>query len=330
MVTIIDFFKALSRSHVYRPLITAMIIGVVCSLIGIFMVLRKLVFLGNGIAHSAFAGGALGILLGINPLITIGIFAILSAMGIGFVREKTELSNETAIGILFSLTMALGIIFISLFRTYNTAISSLLFGSLASIGAVEVRIIIVFGTVVLLTLFFVRKELYFTTFDEELAKANGIPLSFINYIFLLLVALNVVMCITTVGVILVMAFVVTPAAIANQFTYKLNVMILLSVIVSMIGTFLGYMLAFILNISGSATIVVLLTIMFAISMAISPKRKGKKSEIDDTLCNICEKVVEGVECRYCIPDETLACLDENGHDHEINERNNIKGDEHNE
>lgn len=326
MVTIVDFLNALSRPHVYKPLITAMIIGIVCSLIGIFMVLRKLVFLGNGIAHSAFAGGALGILLGINPFITIGIFAILSAVGIGYVREKTELSNETAIGILFSLTMAMGIIFIGLFKTYNTAISSLLFGSLASISTDEVIVISVFGTIVLVTLFFVRKELYFTTFDEELAKANGIPTSLLNYIFLLLVALNVVMCITTVGVILVMAFVVTPAAIANQFTYKLNNMIFLSIIISSLGTFFGYMIAFILDISGSASIVVLLTIMFGISMAISPKRRGKKSDVDDTLCNICERVVEGVECRYCVIDESNVCVDENGHDHEIHERKNPKED----
>jgi ABC-type Mn2+/Zn2+ transport system permease subunit len=303
---LLDFFHALFRSPfssnvLIRPFLTAIIIGVVCSIIGVFMVLRGLIFFGNGIAHSAFAGGALGLLLGINILFPVSIFALVTALGIGYIREKTKLSNETSIGILFALTMAMGIIFISMYNNYNVSVSSLLFGSLSSVSLEELLITLGFAGLIIAVTGIIGKWLYFSTFDDELAKANGIPTRLISYIFLIVVALTVIMGIQVVGIILIMAFVVTPAAAAYQFTYDMKKMVLFSVIISVGCSIFAFPISYVLEISTSATIVVLLTLVFLISMIVSPKRRKQSEapEFDKRLCNVCEDAVGDVYCMYC-------------------------------
>jgi ABC-type Mn2+/Zn2+ transport system permease subunit len=314
---LLNFFQALFRTPfssnvLMRPFMTAIIIGVVCSIIGVFMVLRGLIFFGNGIAHSAFAGGALGLLLGINILIPVSIFALITAVGIGYVHEKTKLSNETSIGILFALTMAMGIIFISMYNNYNVSVSSLLFGSLSSVDLEELLVTLGFAAIIITTTAIIGKWLYFSTFDDELAKASGIPTRLISYIFLVIVALTVIMGIRVVGIILIMAFVVTPAAAAYQFTYNIKKMTLISVIISVSCAIFAFPISYILEISTSATIVVLLTIVFLISMVISPKRRkhSEPTEIDKHLCNVCEDAVGDAYCMYCEFEE-----EEHGHKH---------------
>ncbi|MBD3351468.1 MAG: iron chelate uptake ABC transporter family permease subunit [Candidatus Lokiarchaeota archaeon] len=324
MIPLLDALEDLSEPVLFRPFITGIIIGVVCGLIGVFMVLKGLVFFGNGIAHSAFAGGALGILLGINPLITIAIFALATSAGIGYIREKTKLTNETAIGIFFAFSMGLGVVFIQLYNTYNTDISSLLFGSLNSISKSELLTVVIIAVVIVVLTFLIKKELYFITFDEELARANGLPVKILNYIFLAMIALTVVMSITTVGVILVMAYVVTPAATAYQFTYKFNRLIIYTIIIASIIPALGFIIAYMFNLSAAATIAILLTGFFGIAMLISPKRRSKTPEIEDQYCQMCANLVDGVNCRFCILEE-----EEKKHDHSNHEKHKEEEDKQN-
>ena len=194
--------------------------------------------------------------------------------------------------------MALGVLFISLYKSYSTDIGSMLFGSLSSIGVSEFTIILILGIIILFLIFAVKKELFFITFDEELAKANGMPVNFLSFYFLFTVALTIVMCISTVGIILVMAFIVIPAASAYQFTYKLNRMLIYSTLFAIFGSITGFTVAFILNISGGATIVIILTILFAISMIVSPKRRSKLPHAGE-MCPQCVKVVHETHCSYC-------------------------------
>ncbi|MBN2156987.1 MAG: metal ABC transporter permease [Candidatus Lokiarchaeota archaeon] len=319
---LLNFFTALfrrpfSNNILVRPIFAAIIIGVVCSIVGVFMVLRGLIFFGNGIAHSAFAGGALGLLLGINILYPVSIFALITALGIGYIREKTKLSNETSIGILFALTMALGIIFISLYNNYNVSVSSLLFGSLSSVNLEELLLTLGFAIVIVITMVIMGKWLYFSTFDEELAQANGIPTRLISYIFLVIVALTVIMGIRVVGIILIMAFVVTPAAAAYQYTYDIKKMVVYSVIISFFCAIAAFPISYVLEISASATIVVLLTIVFIFSMAFSPKRrKHSIPEIDSHLCNVCEEAIGDSYCMYCEMEDTEESPETATQDHE--------------
>ncbi|MHA1684633.1 MAG: metal ABC transporter permease [Promethearchaeota archaeon] len=303
MGNILDFFEDLVHPWVMRPLLTSIIIGAVCGLVGVFMVLRKLVFLGNGIAHSAFAGGALGPLVGLAAmpelLLPVSSFAFLTALIVGFVNKRAKVSNETAIGILFSVNLALGVIFVNMYEQYNVAIQSLLFGSISSITIEELTIVILFSITILSLLFSIMKPLYFSTFDEEMAKASGMPTIALTFTFLLIIALTVIMCITTVGIILVMAFIVTPAASAYQFTYKLRALLIYSTIIATTGSFVGFMIAYVFNLSGGATIALVLTAIFGVSITISPKRRLKLPDVDQKYCKVCENMVKDVDCRYC-------------------------------
>nr|MDO8110597.1 metal ABC transporter permease [Candidatus Sigynarchaeota archaeon] len=308
----IDFFTSLSQPYMLRSVIVAIVLSITCAIIGIFIILRKMVFLVDGIAHSAFAGGALAVLLGIQPLLTITIFSLASATTMGIINEKGKLSNETSIGIVFSFTMALGIIFIGMIHSYTTGVSALLFGSITTIDYLEFWVVIAVSVGVLAVIAVVKKNLFFVTFDDELAKANGLPTRVLSYLFLLLVAGVIIVCMKAIGVILLLALIVTPAASAYQLTYNINKMMFYAIIIAVVGAFVGYILSYILEIAASATIVAVLTIGFFMFMAISPKRRNKKAVLDEAFCPTCNKALsETNACQYCEEHES-----ESHHDHE--------------
>jgi zinc transport system permease protein len=303
--SLVDFFTNLSQPYMARSVVTAIILAITCAVIGIFIILRKMVFLVDGIAHSAFAGGALAVLLGIQPLFTIAVFSFVSATSMGYINEKGKLSNETAIGIVFSFTMALGIIFIGMLHTYTTGVSALLFGSITTIDVIEFSVVIVVSGAVLSVVSIIKKYLFFVTFDEELAKANGLQTRVLSYVFLLLVAGVIIVCMKAIGVILLLALIVTPAATAYQLTYNIDKMIVHAILIAVVGAFLGYVVSYILQIAASATIVAFLTVFFFISMIISPKRRHKKTVLDEHTCPECIKAQsESNACEFCnIPAE---------------------------
>jgi zinc transport system permease protein len=303
-----------------RSVLTSMILAVTCSIIGIFIILRKMVFLVDGIAHSAFAGGALAVLLGIQPLVTIAVFSLVSATSMGYINEKGKLSNETAIGIVFSFTMALGIIFIGMLHTYTTGVSALLFGSISTIDIVEFLVVIVVSGGVLAVVAVIKKHLFFVTFDEELARANGLPTRVLSYLFLLLVAGVIIVCMKAIGVILLLALIVTPAAAAYQLTYNINKMMLYAIIISVAGSFFGYIVSYILEIAASATIVAALTVTFFVAMVVSPKRRSRKAVLDEQLCPTCMQAQsEAGTCQYC--DEVAKEAHEQGGNHDHHDHN---------
>ena len=300
MATIFDFFDALSYSFIQRSLLTAILLSIYCGIIGCFVILKRQVFLVDGIAHSAFAGGALAILIGINPWISIGSFGVGSALLMGFVEEKGKIQNDAAIGIVFAFTMALAIIFRSMLPQYTNNIDALLFGSIATVSMEELLILIIVGLISLVMIYIIKKELFFVIFDEELAKANGLPVKKLNYLFLIISSLIIMISIKIVGVILLLAVIVTPAASAYQFTFKFNKMIIISILISVLGAIFGYFLSFILEISASASIVSILTILFLLSYSISPKRRAHKPSINEEYCETCRKIRNiNVKCNFC-------------------------------
>jgi len=313
MATLLEFFESLGGLSLV-PILTALFISTVCAVIGTFIILRGMVFLVDGIAHAAFAGGALSILLGLNPFLTIGIFSVTTGIGMAYINDKGKLDNDVAIGILFAFAMALGVIFIGLITSYQIGVEGLLFGSIIFISNTEFLILVIMGSVALLVTFIIRKELFFITFDEDLARANGMPVRKLSYLFLIMVSVVVVVCVKTIGVILLLAFIVTPAATAYQFTFKLNKMILYAIIIAMVSSFLGYMIAYILEITASGAIVVLLTITFIGSLILSPKRRFKQPPLDEGNCEFCKKAVDSAEtCEYC----EIHSVEGHDHNHEM-------------
>ncbi|MFX1571528.1 MAG: metal ABC transporter permease [Promethearchaeota archaeon] len=306
-----SFFEALAKySFLQRALVTSIIVGVICGLVGAFIILRGLIFMGAGIAHSSFAGGALGILLGINPFITIFFFSTGAAMTIGFINEKGYVEdNNVAIGIIFSLTMALAILFISLIKTYNAGVTALLFGNVLVVTTEDLVLLISISIIIIMIIFFMKKELFFITFDDEMASATGLPVRFISYIFLILISLAIVVSLKAIGAILVFAMIITPAAAAYQWSYKINRILLLSMSFGAISSFIGLYLSYILNLPSGSTITITISIIFVISMIFSPKRRAGKDIGYKHKCKVCDKAsVE--ECEFCLEEQDKLSIGE--------------------
>jgi len=296
MGTILEFFQAFQYQYMQRAFISAIVIGVVCSIIGVFVLLRRLIFLGQAIAHSAFAGAALAILTGIDPILTIIGFSVVSAVGIGYVNQKKLMNNEVIIGIVFAFFMALAILFIGLHNEYSSDINSILFGNILLVNLADMILLIVFSVVILLLVFAIKKELFFMTFDSQQAQVSGVPVSILSYIFLIAVSLTISVSLKAIGAILVFAMIVTPAAAAYQWTFKINIMILLSTIFGVFSAIFGLFFSYILDLPSGSTIVILITAVFVISFLASPKRRSAKK--DQLECPFCKDYLPG-PCEEC-------------------------------
>jgi ABC-type Mn2+/Zn2+ transport system permease subunit len=297
------FDDLLNYSFLQRALVTSIIVGIICGLVGVFIILRGLIFMGAGIAHSSFAGGALGILLGINPFLTIFIFSTGAAMTIGFINEKGYIEdNNVAVGIIFSLTMALAILFINLIKAYNAGVTAILFGNVLVVTTEDMVLLIFISIIIVMVIYFMKKELFFMTFDDEMARATGLPVRFLSYLFLLLISLAIVVSLKAIGAILVFAMITTPAAAAYQWSYKVNRILILSISFGAISSFLGLYLSYILNLPSGSMITITVSIIFAISMILSPKRRAGKDIGYKHMCKVCDKAsVE--ECEFCLEEQ---------------------------
>ncbi|MFX0206878.1 MAG: metal ABC transporter permease [Candidatus Hodarchaeota archaeon] len=297
MPTHTDFINTLGQEWMQRAILSAILIGTVCALIGVFVLLRGLVFLGEAIAHSAFAGAALGLLLGIDPLWTILLFGTSAAIGIGYVNEKEIMRNEVIVGVSFSFFMALAILFIGMMEVYSSSVNSILFGNILLISRENFIMLIGLSSLTLVTLFLIKKELYYMTFDLEMAKISGIPVRLLNYIFLIIVALTIDVSLKGIGAILVFAMVVTPAAAAYQMTFRLNRMMFLAASFGVFSALMGLIISYLLDLPSGSTIVMISTGIFVMCFLISPKHRAAKNIL---------------ECEYCGQDldELLECKDE--------------------
>lgn len=300
------FWEYLQYPFMQKALIAAILIGIICALIGTFILLRGMVFLGEAIAHSAFAGAALAILLGWNPLLVIMIFSVLSAVSIGYVNEKKIMKDEIIIGVIFSFFMALAILFISLMPVYSTDVTSILFGNILIISPSTFNLLILFSLLIIIVMFAIKKELYFITFDEESAKISGIPVRLLSYIFLILVSITISVSLKAIGAILVFAMIVTPAAAAYQLTFKFNRLLILAGIFGVFSTVGGLYLSVVFDIPSGSTIVTLITFIFLISFIVSPKRRYAHRSHLPTECPYCGEVINEGFCNDpdCIQSDT--------------------------
>ncbi len=310
-ISIGDWFQSLQYAYMQRSLIAIIFVGITCGIIGVFIILKGLSFLGAGIAHSCFAGGALAILLGTNPFFTILLFGEAASMIIGYVNEHTESGKEdTSVSIMFSFTMALAVLFVALNRSYSTNIQSLLFGNALLISTEALIQLLIVAGLVIIIFYSVKKELLFITFDEEMAKVLGIPVRFLNYLFLALIAAIITVSLKAIGAILVFAMIVTPAAAAYQWTYKTNLMILFAAIFGASSGIIGVLLSYLYDIPTGTSIVLTVTFIFAISFLFSPKRRGhhfyssEDQKTHQVECMYCRENLIDKECPYC-EEETL-------------------------
>lgn len=255
-----------------RSLLAAAMVGGLCSVIGVFVVLRGLAFVGAGTAHAAFAGVALGYLIGWPPLGLAILFGLATVWITGWVEEKGRMKLDVSIGILYTTTMALAILFIGLMKTYNAEVYGYLFGSVLSVTSGELSIIGGLSVLVLGLIVLFSKELYFIAFDQEMAEASGVPARRIFFLLLTLVALTVVVSLKTVGAILVFAMVLIPASTAYQLTSSLRTLTLYSIVIGVTTAVAGVVISATWDVPSGPAIVLLATTVFFISVLLSPKR----------------------------------------------------------
>ncbi len=263
-----EFFELFTYGFFRNALLTALFASISGGIIGTYVVTRRIVFISGGITHASFGGIGLAFLLGFDPLLGATLFALLSALGIQFFSHRMDIREDSAIAIWWSLGMALGIIFVFLTPGYTPNLMSYLFGNILTVTRKELWMMLALLLILLgvFTLFF-RKILYLS-FDEEFARASGLPVSLINYLMIILVSLVVVLNIRTVGIILVLALLTIPQATANLFTKDYRKMMLLSVLTGMAGTISGLVISFYLDIPSGATIIFMLILLFGFTRTV--------------------------------------------------------------
>ncbi len=261
--------ELLAMGFFQRALAAALLLSLVCGVLSVFVILRRMAFIGVGISHSAFGGVALGFLLGVDPLWTGIGFAVVVAVLIEGSRARGRLEEDAAIGIFFAASMALGVIFLHLSRTYNVDVFGFLFGNLLAIGPRQVAEILAVSAAVLAAVALFFKELVFLSFDEEMAWVSGVPVAALRYFFLILMALVIIVAIYLVGIILVSALLVIPGALAQNLTRHIRAMLAVSVGAAMGSCLGGLAASVLLDWPSGATIVLLLALGFFGSAALS-------------------------------------------------------------
>ena len=260
--------EALQFEYMQNALLAALLGSIACGVIGSYVVIKKIGYISGGIAHASFGGLGLGYLLGIDPLLCLLPFSLVSAWIIGIISRKGNVSEDTAIGILWTAGMALGVIFIGLTPGYVPDLFSYLFGNILTVPRNDIFIMAGLDIFIILVVFFFYREFLAISFDEEYALASGINTMFFYLLLLTLVALTVVMLIRIVGIIMVIALLTIPPSIAKQHTANLKPMMLLSVVLGIILTTTGLWASYVLDLASGATVIILLVIAFIVSTVI--------------------------------------------------------------
>ena len=270
MATIINWFTVpLQYEFMQRGMIAAILVGIVCAVVGTYVVLRGMAFFGDALAHTILPGIALGYLVtggAREPLFWWALgTAIVASLGIGAISKNAEIKEDTAIGIIFAGMFALGIALISTVRSYTVDLSHFLFGDILSVSTQSLWLILIFGGLVLLIIFVFYKEFTTLSFDPILAVTLRLPVGLLNNLLLTLIAVTVAVSLQTVGVALMVAMLVTPAATAYLLTKRLLTMMTLAAIFASLSGIMGLYFSYYLSIASGAAIVLTATLFFIIA-----------------------------------------------------------------
>lgn len=272
MTSISQFISALSQyNFLQTALITSILVGVMSGIIGSFIILRGMSLMGDAISHAVLPGVAVAYMLGLNLLFGASVFGILAAMLIGYVASHSKLKNDTAIGIVFSAFYALGFILISLAESASN-LHHILFGNVLAVSDADLITTTCVLIVVILFIVLFYKELLITSFDTTFAQTYGLKTQAIHYALMLILTLVTVSSLQTVGIILVVAMLITPAATAFLWTDKLHVMLVYSGVFGAVAALVGLFISYTFNLASGPAIVLVAAILFGFSFLVSPKQ----------------------------------------------------------
>jgi zinc transport system permease protein len=259
-----SLFELLHYRFFEYALVAALLASISCGLIGTYIVTRRMVFMSGSISHASFGGIGLGYLLGFNPLLGAAFFSVFSALGIQYFSRSAGIRSDTAIGIFWSIGMALGIIFVSLAPGYAPNLMTYLFGSILTITVGDILFLGIVTLVLLAVFIFLYRLILYISFDEEFSQSNLALTGAMNYLLISLAALTIVACVRIAGIILVISLLTIPQTIANLLTRNYKRMIVLSVFFSLITVVLGLLISYWFNIPSGATIIFVMVLAYLI------------------------------------------------------------------
>ncbi len=261
-----DIIQILQYSFIQKAFIAGSFVAITCSSLGLFLVLRKMSLIGDGLSHVSFGAIALGLFLGLYPFYIAVPVVVLASILILKISEKAKVYGDAAIGIVSAVGIAGGVILASLSKGFNVDLFSYLFGNILAISSSEAILSVILSFIVIVVIAFFYWDLFSATFDEEYAKTTGIKTNFINTLLTILTAITVVLSVKVVGIMLVSALLILPAVTALQVSRKFKTALVLGGLFALVSVLIGIILSYILDLPAGATIVLLNAILFTISL----------------------------------------------------------------
>lgn len=260
--------ELLTFPFIHRALVGGVLVAILTSLMGVLVVLRRASFFGDAIAHSSLMGVALGLLIGLDPILVAAIYAVIVSFGLPYLKKHSNLPTDSLLGFILPFSMGMGVIILALIPGYQPELISFLFGSILAIGWINILLISVLVLIALVTMLVLRKKMVFASFDNEYAKVSGIHVERIDALYSVLLAITIVAGIRLVGIVLVNALLVIPASTVRLFSRSLSQMFIFTPIISIISTLSGIFLSFALDIPTGPAIAVVSGLLFLMAVVV--------------------------------------------------------------
>lgn len=257
-----DFLELLSYPFFQNALLGSLLASIACGIIGVYVVIRRLVFISGGITHASLGGLGMGFYFGWNPILSAMIFSVLSAFGIEWLSARQGVREDSAIGTFWSLGMAIGIIFIYMKPGFAPNLNDYLFGNILTITSTDILWLSILSLVLILIFTLFRREILYTAFDSEFAKTRKLPVNLVKYGMMMFIAITIVLSIRLVGIVMLMSLLTVPQMTANLFTSNFVKMIFLSVVIGFLGCFVGLFLSAVLDVPSGVFIIFTQIILF--------------------------------------------------------------------
>ncbi len=268
-------FEPLGYAFMVRALLASLMVGVLCGIMGCYIILRRMALIGDALSHAVLPGVAIARLLDVNFLIGAVATGILTALGIGFIQRRSKVKEDTAIGVMFTVAFAFGILLLSTDMVRRKAagvdLFHILFGNVLGVGTSDLLLTLATGVIVLGIVAFLYKEFLVLSFDPTLGAAIGLPIERLHYLMMLLLSLTIVASLQTVGVVLVVALLVIPAATAYLLSHRLPTMLVLAAVQTVLSSVVGLYASFYFDVSSGAAIVLTSGLLFALALFFAPR-----------------------------------------------------------
>jgi len=260
--------ELLSFGFMQNALIAGVLVSLACGVIGTLVVLKRMVFISGGVAHTAYGGVGLAFYLGINPILGAVAFSLMASVIMGYVQRKTRQRQDTLIGVMWAIGMAIGIIFADLTPGYKADLMSYLFGSILAVTSTDLWLMLAVNILAIGIVVLFYKEFLSIAFDETFARVRNLPVDFLYLILIAMIGLAVVMLMRVVGLIMIIALLTVPAAIGTLFLKDMKHIMLLAIALSLVFTIGGLLLSYFFNLTSGATIILIAGLAYLIAMLI--------------------------------------------------------------